>query len=137
MSDYSDDESQTYEESDAGSEVSQIQTGQKLFDRWRKSPTSKQVRTLGTTDNGKKIYTVVETSRGEVGGKYVGAHPSIAARKAASVRFRGNKSNTVTLTLRQHHHQDLFTYRVDKRRLPTPKVVGNITYEYENVVTPL
>lgn len=96
----------------------------------------------GYTEDGKKRYTVVETSYGELGGSYTGKYPSIAASKAATARFREYYKQTkkqpppLTFAIRHVAHTDTFAYKAMRKPNNKPQN-SDIQYKYINVVKAL
>lgn len=103
---------------------------------------SKKKTERGYTEDGKKKYTVVETSYGKLGGIYTGKHPKSAASKAATARFReyyaeNNKQPPpLTFAIRHVAHTDTFAYKAVRKLNDKPSDT-DIAYKYINIVTPL
>lgn len=97
----------------------------------------------GGAKNNTFNWTVVRTSLGDVGGTYSSARgPQAAARKAASVRFRGTSATTVTLSLRKKSRakadQDkILRFEVTRSKLAKPIVLKTHTISYELTVREL
>lgn len=82
-------------------------------------------------------YTVYKCSTGFSGGRYISANPLSAAKKAASRAFKGTRSNTLTIVLKQTtsgSKKKFYKYEATRETLETPVVVvldGNtIEYKY-------
>jgi CYTH domain-containing protein len=90
------------------------------------------------TEDKKRSFTVEKTSVGKPGGVYKGS-PLAAAKKAASIRWRGAQGPktadiTVRETTRGSSHKE-FEYKVERKKLAKPvesTIAGKkIVREYE------
>lgn len=91
-----------------------------------------------TSDDKQRSFTVDKTSFGKPGGSYKGT-PMAAAKKAASVRFRGRDGTmSADITIRETTRgsdKATFEYKVDRKKLAKPvesTIAGKkIVREYE------